>query len=224
MLIPYTLESGLSNFKGSYFDNLGGKDFFNSLGSSATRPQNLNDIHRGFSFYNAQTFIVEFWNGTDWTTPTTHPEEVTLSDSGYGLRFGNSGWYTKRTSLELDFASFRGFQWIDTEDAVTVMNLDANGDLGIGIGGADATQKLHVSGSARITGAIYDSNNEPGTSNQILSTTVTGTDWIDGLDPVTGMDAVVLDRSYADNAAALVDLSSGQVYYNTTSSTFVVLP
>ena len=44
------------------------------------------------------------------------------------------------------------------------------------------------------------------------------------VDPAAGMDAVVSTRSYADNTAALVDLVSGQVYYNTTSSTFVVLP
>ncbi|MDG1315494.1 MAG: hypothetical protein P8P29_08240, partial [Flavobacteriaceae bacterium] len=94
-----------------------------------------------------------------------------------------------------------------------------NSNLGIGVN--DATQKLHVNGSARITGAIYDSNNDNGTSGQVLSSTVTGTDWIDAQDPAAGMDAVVSSRSYVDNTAALVDLVSGQVYYNTTSSTFV---
>jgi hypothetical protein len=49
----------------------------------------------------------------------------------------------------------------------------------VGIGTASPTQDLHVDGNARITGAIYDSNNEPGTSGQILSSTATGTDWID---------------------------------------------
>lgn len=34
--------------------------------------------------------------------------------------------------------------------------------------------------NARITGAIYDSNNSPGTAGQFLSSTVTGTDWVDG--------------------------------------------
>ena len=41
-------------------------------------------------------------------------------------------------------------------------------------------KKLHVVGNARVTGAYYDSTNSPGTSGQILSSTVTGTDWIDG--------------------------------------------
>jgi hypothetical protein len=44
------------------------------------------------------------------------------------------------------------------------------------------------------------------------------------VDPAAGMDAVVANRSYVDNTAALIDLSSGQVYYNTTSNAFVVLP
>ena len=30
----------------------------------------------------------------------------------------------------------------------------------------------------RVTGAFYDSNNDPGSSGQVLSSTVTGTDWI----------------------------------------------
>ena len=42
------------------------------------------------------------------------------------------------------------------------------------------TQVLHVAGNARVTGAYYDSNNSPGTANQVLVSTVTGTDWVDG--------------------------------------------
>ena len=45
---------------------------------------------------------------------------------------------------------------------------------------ATPTQALHVAGNARVTGAYYDSNNSPGTANQVLVSTVTGTDWVDG--------------------------------------------
>ncbi len=45
---------------------------------------------------------------------------------------------------------------------------------------ATPTQVLHVAGNARVTGAYYDSNNSPGTANQVLVSTVTGTDWVDG--------------------------------------------
>ena len=48
----------------------------------------------------------------------------------------------------------------------------------IGIMTVVPDQELHVTGNTRITGAIYDSNNDPGTSGQVLSSTVTGTDWV----------------------------------------------
>jgi hypothetical protein len=60
----------------------------------------------------------------------------------------------------------------------TRMRIDYLGN--VGIGETIPTQKLHVSGNARVTGAYYDSNNDPGTPGQLLSSTVTGTDWIDG--------------------------------------------
>ena len=48
----------------------------------------------------------------------------------------------------------------------------------VGILTSSPTQPLHVFGNARVTGAYYDSNNDPGTTDQILKTTVTGTDWV----------------------------------------------
>jgi hypothetical protein len=50
------------------------------------------------------------------------------------------------------------------------------GSLGLGV--SSPTQKLHVAGNIRVTGAYYDSNNEAGTSGQVLTSTVTGTDWM----------------------------------------------
>jgi hypothetical protein len=47
----------------------------------------------------------------------------------------------------------------------------------VGIGSTNPTSKLHVVGDARVTGAIYDSTNSPGTSGQVLQSTVTGTQW-----------------------------------------------
>jgi hypothetical protein len=48
----------------------------------------------------------------------------------------------------------------------------------VGIGTTSPSQVLHVAGNARVTGAIYDSTNSPGTSGQVLSSTVTGTAWV----------------------------------------------
>ena len=41
------------------------------------------------------------------------------------------------------------------------------------IGETNPSPKLHIAGNARITAAIYDPNNEPGTARQVLSTTAT---------------------------------------------------
>lgn len=49
------------------------------------------------------------------------------------------------------------------------------GNFGIDINGA--TEKLHVNGGLRVTGAYKDSSNLGGTSGQILSSTGTGTAW-----------------------------------------------
>jgi hypothetical protein len=56
-------------------------------------------------------------------------------------------------------------------------DLVVDGNTGLGI--SSPSQRLHVSGNMRLTGAFYDGNNEIGTSGQVLSSTVTGTDWID---------------------------------------------
>ena len=86
-----------------------------------------------------------------------------LWNLGNTLRFGtnvgsstNAAWYTK------------------SGDAADVI---FNGDVGLGT--SSPSEKLHVSGNARVTGAYYDSNNLPGTSGQVLSSTATGTSWID---------------------------------------------
>ena len=48
----------------------------------------------------------------------------------------------------------------------------------LGIGTTSPSQKLHVSGSARVTGAYYDSSNSAGTASKVLSSTGTGTEWV----------------------------------------------
>ena len=50
-----------------------------------------------------------------------------------------------------------------------------NNNLGIGV--TTPSQKLHVNGSARVTGAYYDSSNSPGAANSVLISTISGTAW-----------------------------------------------
>jgi hypothetical protein len=57
----------------------------------------------------------------------------------------------------------------------TLTFVPSSGNLGVGT--TNPSQKLHVQGNARVTGAIYDSTNSPGSSSQVLLSSVTGTLW-----------------------------------------------
>ena len=73
-----------------------------------------------------------------------------------------------------------GKVWVGTSTYTAesgVIHLDES-NARLGIGTTTPSEKLHVSGNARITGAVYDSNNLSGTSGQVLSSTATGTAWI----------------------------------------------
>jgi len=48
----------------------------------------------------------------------------------------------------------------------------------LGIGTTNPTQTLHVQGNARVTGGLYDSNNNVGTAGSVLSSTGSGLSWI----------------------------------------------
>jgi len=49
----------------------------------------------------------------------------------------------------------------------------------IGINTTSPSVSFHVAGNSRFTGSVADGNNDVGSSGQVLSSTVSGTDWID---------------------------------------------
>jgi|GEM_PF-4918074 len=51
----------------------------------------------------------------------------------------------------------------------------SGGNIGIGV--VSPTQRLHVDGNLRLTGALYDSSNSAGSNTNILTSTGTGTAW-----------------------------------------------
>ena len=81
-------------------------------------------------------------------------------------------------------------------DSIVTTQLKGN----VGIGTTAPSQKLHVSGNARVTGAYYDSNNSAGTSRQVLSSTATGTDWV-SLSEISGVQTVVSSATVTPTAS-----------------------
>ena len=65
--------------------------------------------------------------------------------------------------------------WGNAGEVVRIVNDN------VGIGTTTPSQKLYVNGNLLVIGAFLDSNSQTGTSGQVLSSTVTGTDWIPNL-------------------------------------------
>ena len=127
------------------------------------------------------------------TTPTEKMIIDTNGNIGIGTTSPDSKLHIKQSVDTIDggltLESVDGTQeWsIDANNAgnfriykgtTAIARFDSSGNFGIGT--TLPTQKLHVAGNLRVTGAYYDSNNSPGTANQVLVSTVTGTDWVDG--------------------------------------------
>jgi hypothetical protein len=88
-----------------------------------------------------------------------------------------------------------------------------------GIGTGNPLKALHVVGDAQVTGAFYDSNVSAGTSGQVLSSTATGTDWIDASSGSTVYTAAIWqvenDIFTTDNTTIICDTT--RIYNGTTS-------
>ncbi len=103
-------------------------------------------------------------------------EDVFGTTQDLRIKPTTSGW-------DLSSRGVAGVNALLTIDTVFNVSNKTN----VGIGTTSPTQKLHVDGNARVTGAYYDSNNLPGTSGQVLSSTATGTDWV-SLSEISGVD------------------------------------
>jgi hypothetical protein len=89
------------------------------------------------------------------------------SDTGYKTVIG----YDYANDIGVISAVRQGIQWKN-------LSILPVGNTNLGVGTITPSQRLHVAGNIRVTGAYYDSNNEAGTSGQVLSSTGSGTDWV----------------------------------------------
>ena len=99
------------------------------------------------------------------------------------------------------------------------MTLAANGNLGLGTG--TPAYKLDVSGTAHISGALYDGSSSAGTSGNILTSTGTATQWVNNnvgfsayaststTIPTNTTTQVVFDSKSFDDATAYSTTTSG---------------
>ena len=138
-------------------------------------------------------------NGSS-TRKTLHIEDsngaaIRLADDGVSslIRYDNTNGLNISTigSYNLIFGTS------DTER----MRIESSGNLGISE--PNPTQKLHVSGNARITGAIYDSTNSAGGSGQVLMSTGSGTNWSN----VASMSTLRLRSAAGQSADATTDVA-----------------
>jgi hypothetical protein len=84
-------------------------------------------------------------------------------------------------------------------------------DEKVGIGTTNPTQSLHVQGSVRITGALYDSSNAAGTSGQILHSTGSDISWINASSANVGSAnsiAIAADSTNASRYLTFVSTTS----------------
>jgi hypothetical protein len=88
-------------------------------------------------------------------------------------------------------------------------------DGNIGINTTTPSTDFHVNGSVRITGAIYDSNNQAGTNGQVLTSTGTALDW-KSLSEITGVDGTGT-ANYVAKWSDTDTITNSQLFDNGTS-------
>jgi len=154
------------------------------------------------------TQVVSSWPGHLWLPFSTIPwlEDSASTSTGHyhKIRIEFEPTWSTGTYADRDIALYGGQIWggypsgrrtphyYDQNGKLNTWgDFDVNGtaiiDGNVGIGVTSPSQKLHVTGNARVTGAYYDSSNSAGTSGQVLSSTATGTDWV-SLSEISGVD------------------------------------
>jgi hypothetical protein len=109
-----------------------------------------------------------FWDGSHTTAPVPS-----------GILEVASGFSSTRVNLRLIGTSNQSadyFQIFSTSLSRNVFVISASANVGVGT--TSPTQSLHVENNMRLTGSFFDSNNNPGTNNQMLMSTGAGVTWI----------------------------------------------
>ena len=95
--------------------------------------------------------------------------------------FQNPSFYNRAPGLKAIYNATQGVAsdlglYAYNGNRLLVATASENGNFAIG--NTAPSEKLHVTGNIRVTGAIKDGNNEAGTSGQFLKSTGSSTDWV----------------------------------------------
>ena len=127
-----------------------------------------------------------FWDTTNnrlgiGTNTPTHKVQVNgeIRASSFANADGTANAPSYRFTDDLNTGMFRaaadqlGFSTAGSE----AIRIDASGNIGIGTATPD--EALQIAGNMRLDGSLEDKDGDAGTFGQVLSTTATGTDWVD---------------------------------------------
>jgi len=147
--------------------------------------------------------------GTITVSPPGNSGEVLFSWDPTGLGVTDFG-----TSSNLVFDKTVGIltvgQGLDVGIGGTTLTVNV-GFGSVGIGTTIPHQDLHLQGNLRLTGTIYDFNNDPGTQSNILTRGTTGVEWTSSNAITAGAGGTIFDIQY-HSSSGYVDGASNFVW------------
>jgi hypothetical protein len=151
------------------------------------------DVIDALTFYTRSTERMRITNAGNVGVGVTSPANKLIAASNASATSENSYAIAAAAASDPAYKTVIGYDFTNDVGLIAAVRTGIGwrnismpqGNLGIGT--ITPTQKLQVTGNVRVTGAYYDSNNEAGTSGQVLTSTGTGTDW-KSLSEITGVD------------------------------------
>lgn len=115
-----------------------------------------------------------------------------------------------------DFATSPAFTFDDSIDSLklgiggTIITTLANGNIGFGT--TAPTQNIHIERNLRLSGAIYDANNDPGNpTNLLVRNALDGVEWISAASFTSGAGGTITNVQF-HGTTGLIDGASNFVY------------
>ncbi|WP_435263339.1 hypothetical protein [Tenacibaculum sp. nBUS_03] len=154
-----------------------------------TEMNNITGANEGSILYNIAEKNIYFFNGTTWVTPNNLSSNIyssngilsgsrTLNGGGNSLIFNNLNalqfFSTGTTQL---FAT--GASQIGSTASTTQISAALGLTLSATSGGITLNGDSLINNNLSVIGSFSDSNSNTGSNGQILSSTVTGTEWVD---------------------------------------------